>query len=164
MISAVYPGSFDPVHNGHLDIAARAAKLFDRLVIAIYEAPPKNILFTTEQRISLFTNAVAHLKNVKVVSFNGLVPKVARDAGAAFIVRGLRAGYDFETEFEMTHMWRTVDPEIDIVCMMSALQYQFVYSTRIKEVARLGGDISSLVPQQVAAELKSRFPRESQAK
>jgi pantetheine-phosphate adenylyltransferase len=161
MAKAIYPGSFDPVHNGHLDIVVRAARLFDRLVVAVYEAPPKNLLFTTEQRIALFAASVGHLANVEVVSFNGLVPKLAREAGAKFIVRGLRAGYDFETEFEMAHMWRNIDPQIDVVCMMSALQYQFVYSTRIKEVAQLGGDISSLVPKRVAAELSSRFSQDS---
>ena len=157
MPSAVYPGSFDPVHNGHVDIAARASRLFERLLVAVYETPPKSLLFTNEERVTLFKDSVAHLPNVDVVSFNGLAPELARDVGAKFIVRGLRAGYDFETEFEMAHMWRNLDPEIDVVCMMSALQYQFVYSSRIKEVAQLGGDIASLVPEQVAALLRAKF-------
>ena len=157
MPSAVYPGSFDPVHNGHVDIAARASRLFERLLVAVYETPPKSLLFTNEERVTLFKDSVAHLPNVDVVSFNGLAPELARDVGAKFIVRGLRAGYDFETEFEMAHMWRNLDPEIDVVCMMSALQYQFVYSSRIKEVAQLGGDIASLVPEQVAARLRAKF-------
>ena len=157
MADAVYPGRFDPVHNGHVDVAIRASRLFDRLLVAVYDSPPKHVLFTTEERVAFFSQAVADLANVEVVPFSGLVPKFAREVGASFIVRGLRAGYDFETEFEMTHMWRNLDPSIDVVCMMSALQYQFVYASRIKEVAQLGGDISSLVPQQVVSELKAKF-------
>ena len=157
MVDAIYPGSFDPVHNGHVDVAIRASRLFDRLIVAVYDSPPKQVLFTTEQRVSLFSDAVANLSNVEVVSFSGLVTSIARELGAKFIVRGLRAGYDFESEFEMTHMWRNLDPGIDVVCMMSALLYQFVYSSRIKEVAQLGGDISSLVPHGVSSELKARF-------
>jgi pantetheine-phosphate adenylyltransferase len=154
---AIYPGTFDPVHNGHVDIATRASRLFDRLLVAVYETPHKEMLFTADQRVSLFKQSVSHLTNVKVASFGGLVPTFARDVGARFIVRGLRAGLDFETEFEMALMWRSLDPEIDVVCLMSALQYQFVYSSRIKEVAKLGGNIQSLVPQQVATELGAKF-------
>ena len=157
MASAIYPGSFDPVHNGHVDIVTRASTLFDRLLVAIYESPPKKVLFKTDQRVALFKESVAHLGNVDVAPFSGLVPSLARKVGAQFIVRGLRAGFDFETEFEMTLMWRNLDPEIDVVCMMSALEYQFVYSSRIKEVAELGGDIRSLVPHPVASELRAKF-------
>ena len=158
MPSAVYPGSFDPVHNGHVDVATRASRLFDRLVIAVYETPPKSMLFTTEERVELFRESVAHLANVEVESFSGLVaPDLARRVGAQFILRGLRAGFDFEAEFEMALMWRTLDPEIDVVCLMSALQYQFVYSSRIKEVAQLGGDVQGLVPERVAADMKVKF-------
>ena len=156
MAKAVYPGSFDPVHNGHVDIATRAARLFDQLFVGVYESPPKSLLFSTKERVSMFRDAVSQLSNVQVVSFTGLANELARDFGAKFIVRGLRAGYDFETEFEMTHMWRNLDSGLDVVCMMSALQYQFVYSTRIKEVAQLGGDVSGLVPQNVAAMLRTR--------
>ena len=157
MPSAIYPGSFDPVHNGHVDIVTRAARLFDRLMIAVYDSPPKQVLFTTDERVKLFKESVEHIPNVDVDSFSALAPSYARQVGAQFIVRGLRAGYDFESEFEMALMWRNLDPEIDVVCMMSALQYQFVYSSRIKEVAKLGGDIQSLVPEPVVAELRSKF-------
>ena len=157
MASAIYPGSFDPVHNGHVDIATRASKLFDRLVIAVYETPPKHTLFTTDERAGLFGDSVAHLPNVEVQSFSGLTTAYARRVGASFVVRGLRAGLDFETEFELALMWRKLDAEIDVVCLMSALQYQFVYSSRIKEVAQLGGDVSGLVPDRVIAELQGRF-------
>jgi pantetheine-phosphate adenylyltransferase len=156
MPRAVYPGSFDPVHNGHLDLMARASKLFDRLLVGVFEAPPKKALFTTEQRVGLIEEAVVDLKNVEVASFGGLVPDLARQFGARFIVRGLRAGIDFETEFEMTLMWRKIDPEIDVVCLMSSLQYLYVHSSRIKEVAQLGGDIDDLIPKNVATELRAR--------
>lgn len=157
MASAVYPGSFDPVHNGHVDIATRASRVFDVLHVGVYEAPPKSLIFTTQERIDMFENAVSHLSNVEIGSFDGLVTDFAHTAGAQFIVRGLRAGNDFETEFEMAHMWRNLDPEIDVVCMMSSLLHQFVHSSRIKEVAQLGGEVSSLVPTEVAKALRTKL-------
>ncbi len=156
MTKAIYPGSFDPVHNGHIDIAERASKLFDELIIGVYEDSPKRLTFSNEERVDLFWKSVEHLGNVRVMSFRGLVPNIARDNGAEFIVRGLRAGFDFELEFEMALMWRSLAPDIDVVCMMSALEYQFVFSSRIKEVERLGGNIGALVPPQVAAALKAK--------
>ena len=157
MAKAIYPGSFDPVHNGHVDIVTRASRLFDWLLVAVYDSPPKNTLFTTQQRVALFRQSVAHLDNVEVESFNELAVNLARNVGAQFILRGLRAGVDFESEFEMALMWQNLDPTIDVVCLMSVLQYQFVYSSRIKEVAQLGGDIKGLVPPHVATELRTRF-------
>lgn len=158
MTTAVYPGSFDPVHNGHVDVATRAAAVFDRLVIAVYESPPKRILFSSGERVALVEEAVGHLDNVEVVAFTGLVaPHLVQSVGAKFIVRGLRAGLDFETEFEMALMWRTLDPNVDVVCLMSALQHQFIYSTRIKEVAELGGDVRGLVPDCVVSEMQAKY-------
>ena len=156
MVKAVYPGSFDPVHNGHVDIAARASRLFDELLIGVYDATPEDPTFTTEERVEFFRGTVAQLNNVEVRSFSGLAVNFARDVGAQFILRGLRAGFDFELEFEMALMWRNLAPDIDVVCMMSALEYQFIYSSRIKEVAELGGNIDGLVPSQVAAALRAR--------
>ena len=158
MKRAVYPGSFDPVHNGHVDVATRASSVFDELVVAVYESPPKQILFSTEERVSLIQSSTRHLENVKVVSFSRLVaPHLVSKVNARFIVRGLRAGLDFETEFEMALMWRSLDPEVDVVCLMSALQHQFIYSTRIKEVAKLGGDVRGLVPDVVASEMEAKY-------
>jgi pantetheine-phosphate adenylyltransferase len=157
MTRALYPGSFDPVHNGHVDIVERASKLFDELIVGVYDTPPKNLMFTTEERVELFQESVKTLTNVKVQPFFGLAPDVARELGAEFIVRGLRAGFDFEMEFEMALMWRNLAPDIDVVCMMSSLEYQFVYSSRIKEVAKLGGKIDNLVPIHVATSLYGKL-------
>lgn len=160
-MTAVYPGSFDPVHNGHIDVAKRAAKLFDELIIAVYETPPKNVLFSTEERVEMFKQSLIGVPNIKVVSFSGLVaPELVQNYNSNFIVRGLRAGLDFETEFEMTLMWRNLHPEVDVVCLMSALENQFIYSSRIKEVAKLGGNVSSLVPENVASEIHKKYSKE----
>ena len=158
MARAIYPGSFDPAHWGHIDIANRAAAVFDELIIAVYKSPPtKSLMFSTDERVDMFSRAVEDTPNITVVPFTGLAPTVARDNGAEFIVRGLRAGFDFELEFEMALMWRHIAPDIDVVCIMSSLEYQFMYSSRIKEVAALGADISELVPPHIEQALKDRL-------
>ena len=158
MVRALYPGSFDPVHNGHVDIATRASSLFDELVIGVYDTPPsKRLMFTTEERVDLFKRCIPHLTNVRVIPFVGLAPAVARSVDAEFIIRGLRAGFDFETEFEMALMWRNIDPGIDVVCLMTALENQFVHSSRIKEVAQLGGRIENLIPAPVLEALNEKL-------
>ena len=157
MVKAFYPGSFDPAHNGHVDVAIRASKLFDEVVVGVYEAPPKTLMFETNERVKLFGDALLGIDNVEVVPFTGLAPDVAREVGAKVILRGLRAGYDFEQEFEIALMWRNLSPDIDLICMMSALEHQFIYSSRIKEVARLGASIDNLVPPHIAKALKERL-------
>ena len=157
MVKAIYPGSFDPVHNGHLDIANRASGLFEKVIIAVYDSPPKNVLFSTEKRVNMVRECINNLPNVEVTSFSNLATEFAKQVGAKFIVRGLRAGYDFEYESEMSLMWRNLSPDIDIICMMSSLQYQFVYSSRIKEVVKLGGKVDGLVPETISTELKNAY-------
>ena len=115
------------------------------------------LMFDTEERVELFQESLKGIDNVEVVEFTGLAPTVAREVGAEVILRGLRAGFDFEQEFEMALMWRNLAPDIDVVCMMTALEHQFIYSSRIKEVARLGANIDNLVPPHIAAALKERL-------
>ena len=157
MAKAFYPGSFDPAHNGHIDVTRRACRLFDQVIVGVYKAPPKNLMFDTEERVALFQKSLDGVTNIEVVPFTGLAPTVAREVGAEVILRGLRAGFDFEQEFEMALMWRNLAPDIDVVCMMSALEHQFIYSSRIKEVARLGANIDNLVPPHIAEALKERI-------
>ncbi len=157
MVIALYPGSFDPVTVGHLDIAARAAKLFDEVVVGVYDTPSKSLLFTTEERLSLFRQAIGHLPNVQVVKYSGLTVRFAKDIGASVVVRGLRSGYDFEYEFEMAFMNSKLEPEVDLVCFMTSQDYVFVSASLLKEVARLGGNIREMVPTNVAEALYSKF-------
>jgi len=156
LTKAIYAGSFDPVHNGHIDITTRASRLFDTLVVGVYDAPPKAVMFSTQERVGFFDRSVSDLGNVEVMSFVGLATDFARRVGAQIIVRGLRAGFDFEAEFEMALMWRHLAPDVDVVSMMSSLEYQFVYSSRIKEVALLDGNVEALVPGSVLEALKQR--------
>ena len=156
MTIAVYPGSFDPVTNGHLDIATRAAKLFDKVIIGVYDTPTKNILFTTEERVDLVKQAIADLSNVEVEYFSGLIVDFVKETGAQAIVRGLRVGADFEREFEMALMNKKLSPDCELVCLMTNLQYQFLSSSLLKEVASLGGQIDSFVPEAVAVALKKK--------
>lgn len=158
MIVAVYPGSFDPITNGHLDIATRAAKLFDRVVVGVYAEPDKHLFFSLEERLELVGRAVAHLSNVEVQPFYGLATNFARKLGARVIVRGLRATADFEKEFDMAMMNRQLDDGLEVLCMMASPEYQFLRSSLLKEVARLGGDVSAFVPAHVAEALNQKRP------
>ncbi len=153
MTLAIYPGSFDPITNGHLDIATRAAKLFQKLIIGVYDTPTKPLLFTTEERVNLVRQAVANLPNVNVESFSGLAVDFARKVKAQALVRGLRVGADFEREFEMALMNKELYPELELVCLMTNLEYQFLSSSLLKEVASLGGNIDDFVPKHVAVAL-----------
>ncbi|SVC03130.1 uncharacterized protein METZ01_LOCUS255984, partial [marine metagenome] len=135
---------------GHVDIVSRAANLFDKLVVAVYDTPSKNLLFTTDERDQLMKDACSHLPNVEVTRFSGLVVQYAIDIGAGVIVRGLRSGSDFEYEFDMAFMNRRLEPEVDLVCFMTSQDYMFVSASLLKEVAKLGGDITEMVPPNVA--------------
>lgn len=157
---AVYPGSFDPITNGHIDVAQRAARIFDHLIVGIYtgdDQSAKRPLFTAEERRGLAECALSGLPNVRVDIFHGLTVDFARAMGAQTIVRGLRAVSDFEFEFKMAHMNRHLSPDIDVVCLMTSSQQSFVSSSFIREVAALGGDVRGLVPDQVAEALAERF-------
>ena len=157
MVTALYPGSFDPVTVGHVDIVSRASNLFDKLVVAVYDTPSKNLLFTTDERDQLMKDACSHLPNVEVTRFSGLVVQYAIDIGAEVIVRGLRSGSDFEYEFDMAFMNRRLEPEVDLVCFMTSQDYMFVSASLLKEVAKLGGDITEMVPPNVAQAVYSKF-------
>ena len=158
MVTALYPGSFDPVTMGHLNVAQRAARLFDRLIIAIYDTPSKErVLFSTAERVALMEEAVADLGNVTVRSFTGLVVETARAAGAATIIRGLRSGPDFDNESQMFFMNRRLAPGVDMVSLMSDQEHTFISSSLLKEVAQLGGDISGMVPSHVAQALAEKY-------
>ncbi len=157
MTIALYPGSFDPVTNGHVDIAKRASCLFDELVIAVYDAPPKKLLFDTNERIQLFEEAMTGIQNVSVKKYKGLTVHFAKEISARAMVRGLRANSDFEYEFEMAMMNRNMDPSIEVVCMMTRIDYQFLSSSLLKEVCSLGGRIDNLVPKHVEKALHQKL-------
>ncbi len=159
MLTAVYPGRFDPVTNGHVDIAQRAATMFERVVIAVYDLEPKNSLFSTDERVNMFREAVRHAKNIEVKPFVGLVVDFARKEQAKVLVRGIRAVTDFEAELDMTLMNKKMAPEIESVYLMASLEHLFVSGHRIREVAGLGYDVGELVPSHVIAALEKKFGR-----
>jgi pantetheine-phosphate adenylyltransferase len=154
---AIYPGSFDPITNGHLDIATRAAKIFDKVIIGVYETPNKPILFTIKERVELIRQAIADLPNVEVESFGGLTVDFAKRVKAQAMVRGLRMSADFEREFDMAMMNKRLFPELETVCLMARVEYQFLSSSLLKEAASLGGNIEDLVPKHVALALEKKF-------
>lgn len=157
MIRALYPGTFDPIHNGHVDIAARAARLFDELIIGIYDSPPKTLTFDTSQRVALAQESLAHIPNVRVEPYRGLTVSFAREIGATVMVRGLRAISDFEYEFQMALTNKKLAPDVEFVSLMTSLTYAYLSSSILKEVALLGGDIDGLAPDPVRAALRARF-------
>jgi len=156
-VLAVYPGSFDPVTNGHLDIIRRGSRLFDRIVVAILRNPEKKALFSLEERKRIVLMATKGIPNVSVDSFDGLLVDYARRRGARVIVRGLRALSDFEYEYQMALMNRRLDSEIETVFMMPAEAYSYLSSRLVKEVVRLGGSVSGLVPEEVERRLGQRI-------
>ena len=157
MVTALYPGSFDPVTVGHVDIVTRAAKQFEKLVVAVYDTPSKNLLFDTDESEQLMKDACRHIPNVEITRFSGLVVRYAKDIGAGVIVRGLRSGSDFEYEFDMAFMNRRLEPDVDLVCFMTSQDYMFVSASLLKEVAKLGGDITEMVPPNVAQAVYTKF-------
>ena len=155
---AVYPGTFDPVTNGHLDIVRRATRQFDRLIVAILNNQDKEPMFDLPERIRLLTDSVRDLDNVEVDSFDGLLVDYAMNVGASTIVRGIRALSDFEYELQMAMMNRRLQPGLEAVFMMPSETYSYLSSRLVREVARLGGDLSGLVPEVVREALLRRHP------
>ncbi|MCK5434333.1 MAG: pantetheine-phosphate adenylyltransferase [Dehalococcoidales bacterium] len=156
MTVAVYPGTFDPITNGHLDIVQRAAKLFDKVILGVYEKSNKHLVFTTDERVELAKRAVAGISNVEVKIFSGLTVDFVRGEKAQVMIRGLRMNADFEKEFEMAMMNRKLAPDLDLLCLMASQEYQFLSSSLLKEVARLNGNVSDLVPEHVAEALRKK--------
>ena len=157
MKSALYPGTFDPITRGHMDIAERAAQLFDRVVVGVYDTPNKSLLFDTEARVDLAREALAHVGNVEVRPYSGLTVEFAVETGVSAVVRGLRAYSDFENELQMAHQNRRMRPELETICLMTSLEYSFLSSTLLKDIARYSGEVSTLVPQNVERALRRCF-------
>jgi pantetheine-phosphate adenylyltransferase len=163
MKRAIYPGSFDPISNGHMDIALRAAELFDEVIIAVYEGSDKpGALFTTEERAELAREAVKDHPNICVGLFSGLTVDYARTMDAEIIVRGLRAVSDFEYEFKLAHMNDHLAPDVEVVCLMTSSRHSFISSSLIREVAALGGDVTGLVPIHVRDALREKIAARAQ--
>lgn len=161
-VRAIFPASFDPITNGHLDIATRAGRLFDELVIAVYDNPEKRVLLPWEERIALVRASTAHLTNIRVEGFRGLMVDYARSIGAGVVVRGLRLLSDFEGELLYAATNRTMAPDLETICLISSMHLMFISSSRAKEIALLGGDVSGMVPPPVVERL-ARLGRERQA-
>lgn len=161
-VRALYPGTFDPVHNGHLDIIKRAAMMFEEIVVGVYDhgRPIKKVLFSADQRIDMLTTALNGQSNVTVQRYNNLTAAFAREIGASVIVRGLRVFSDFEFEFRMATANRRLEPNIDQVTLMSREEHMFLSSTIVREIASHHGDVSGMVPSVVQAALRQQFSGE----
>jgi len=157
--TAVYPGSFDPIHFGHIDVARRAAKAFDRLVVGAYANPLKRLMFSVDERVALAQEALADVDNIIIEGYDGLTVDFARRHGANIIVRGLRVISDFELEYQMAMTTRKLDPDMDMICLMTSLEYAFISSSIVKEIAMAGGCIDQMVPDFVAARMRERLQR-----
>ena len=157
MKKVVYPGTFDPVTNGHLDLVKRALKLFDEVVVAIGENPLKRPIFTLEERLELLEETAGKDPRVRIMSFDGLVVDFAREIGASAILRGLRAVSDFDSELQRALMNRKLDREIETVFLMTGFRWIYISSTIVKEAARFGGSLQGLVPEIVEQRLKEKF-------
>lgn len=158
---AIYPGTFDPITNGHLDIVTRAAMMFDTLILAIANSPHKKTLFTLEERVQLAQGVTAHLPNVEVVGFSDLMANFAKTQRANVLVRGLRTAADFEYEMQLAHMNRHLMPELESVFLMPSKEWSFVSSSLVKEVARHHGDAAHFLPEPVCKALLERLKQES---
>lgn len=157
MVRALFPGTFDPIHYGHIDIARRAARLFDALYIAVYDRPLKNLLFSPEERLSLVKQTFQEESKISVIGYSGLTVDVCREIGAQVIVRGLRVFSDFEYEFRMALANHRLAEDIEVVALITNEEHSFLSSSTVREIASLSGDVSSMVPLHVARALKNKF-------
>jgi len=157
MTKAVYPGSFDPFTNGHLDIIKRSSKIFDKLIIAVGDNPAKQPLFSKDERLKMIKETIRNLKNVEVDLFDGLLVDYARKRGAQVVIRGIRTVSDFEYEYQMALTNKALSTDIETMFMVTSKEYAFVSAKLIKEAASLGGDISGFVPAEVVKYVKSKF-------
>jgi pantetheine-phosphate adenylyltransferase len=157
MVRAVFPGTFDPIHLGHIDISQRATRLFDELVVAVYDRPLKSLLFSPEMRIHLAQKALQDNPKVRVMGYSGLTVEFCRSIGAKAIVRGLRVFSDFEYEFRMALANHRLAPEIELVALITDEEHTFLSSSTVREIAALGGDVSSMVPPHVEQALRLKF-------
>ena len=158
MTRAIYPGTFDPIHNGHLDIVSRASAIFAEVVLAIYDAPPKKLLFSTQERMELAKAALAHLPNVRIIGYDGLTVQCARDVDAQVMIRGLRNVADFEFEQQIGWANNQIAPDVELCCLFCNDDYAFLSATILKEIASLGGAYQPWAPAHVCAALQAKFP------
>jgi len=153
MVKAIFPGTFDPIHYGHIDIANRAADIFDELIVGVYDKPLKKLIFSPEQRLQLTRESFKDRKNIKVMGYNTLTVEFAKEVGAKVIVRGLRVFSDFEHEFRMALANRRLAKEIEVFALITSEEHTFLSSTTVREIAALGGNVSTMVPPHVAMAL-----------
>ena len=157
MIKAVFPGSFDPIHNGHIDIATRASKVVDELVVAVYDKPLKNFLFSPDARMSMVKEVFKDNPKITVTGYSGLTVKFCEQIGAQVMIRGLRVFSDFEYEFRMALANHRLSPNVEVLSLITSDEHSFLSSTTVREIAMLGGDVSSMVPPHVTVMLKKKF-------
>lgn len=157
MVRAVFPGTFDPIHYGHIDIAHRASRLFDELIVAVYDRPLKSLLFDPEERLAMVQQAFAGESQIQVSMFSGLIVEYCREVSADVIVRGLRVFSDFEHEFRMALANHRLDPEIEVVLFITQEEHSFLTGSTVREIASLDGDVSSMVPPHVSQALESKI-------
>lgn len=157
MTVVVFPGTFDPIHYGHINIAKRAADLFDEVIVAVYARDQSNILFSPEERLALVAESFKNVGNISVTAYTGLTVKFVKDIGARAMIRGLRVFSDFEYEFRMALANNRLAPEIDVIALITSEEHTFLSSTTVREIAALDGDVSSMVPPHVEKALRERF-------